>query len=315
VARILLTQEKDVELYLHDPAASEELLLYLLRHDSTYGRLDAWSSGPNVQVVTDRTLAEAVRQAGGGDGAIDFIVDSRSDAAANGDQSVEGLLTESITPMIVTRAHPSAVLWIEGVTDPARLEGAPLISTATCDVVALAPVLAHLSEQYEVRSGSILTLHPWLSNQQLVDSVDGGDAVAFELHRAAPGNLIPKETSAIAHLNQLVPRLRGRLNGFSYRVPTPVVTAAVVTLHCNDLNGRISPHETLLELASGSDSITASSEPLVSSDILGDESMCVIDLRRVRTAADEAIIVPLWYDNEIGYAAHLYRLLGRLGGR
>jgi glyceraldehyde 3-phosphate dehydrogenase len=304
IVRLLLRQGAPVALRLHDPGASPELIRYLLRHDSTYGTFG--DTAGDVEVLKSVLLDDAWEEAGAD---LDVVVDCRTAEVAARDSSLEKAIDAGgVRRVIVTRPESDTQLWLEGVTDLDVVLRAPRVSTTSCDVLAMAPVLSFLTSRFSIDDVALLTLHPWLSDQYLVDRA-GGDLPSFELHRAAPLNLIPKETSAIAELANVIPELGGKLGGFSYRVPTAVVTAAVLSIRTHAFANVDAWIEALHEFAGQYDHVQLTDEPLVSSDIIGNESICVVDLGHTRRVGTATFQLPMWYDNEVGYAAHVCRLI------
>jgi glyceraldehyde 3-phosphate dehydrogenase len=304
IVRLLFRRGAPVALRLHDPGASPELTRYLLRHDSIYGPFDDTSA--DVEVLKSVRLIDAWEEAGAD---LDVVVDCRTAEVAARDSSLEKVIDAGgVRRVIVTRPENGAELWLEGVTDLDVVLRARRISTTSCDVLAIAPVLSFLTSRYPIEDVALLTLHPWLSDQNLVDGA-GGDLQSFELHRAAPLNLIPKETSAIAELAKVIPVLGGKLGGFSYRVPTAVVTAAVLSIRTCAFANVDAWIEALHEFAEQHDHVQLTDEPLASSDVIGNESVCVVDLGHTRQVGTATFQLPIWYDNEAGYAAHVCRLI------
>jgi glyceraldehyde 3-phosphate dehydrogenase len=185
-----------------------------------------------------------------------------------------------------------------------------VVSSSICDVNAISHVLAELDRAFGIEGGFVTTLHPWLSYQNLVDaplasqSDPGHFWKDYSLGRASIGALIPKDTTAVTALAPVLPDVSHRLMGFSYRVPTNVVTSA-------DLSLRLSRHVTtdevrnaLERLCERSPVVRANRQSLVSVDYLGDAASAIIDMQWVKAAGGMAKVV-LWYDNEWGYSARV----------
>ena len=111
-----------------------------------------------------------------------------------------------------------------------------LISSSICDATAIAPITKLINDKYQLESGSITTLHPWLSYQNLMDgpssswSVPGEIYHHYALGRSSIGNLIPKPTTAVDAVLKVIPKLKKeKIGSFSYRTPTQIVGSADLT--------------------------------------------------------------------------------------
>jgi glyceraldehyde 3-phosphate dehydrogenase len=286
---------------------------YLLRYDSVYGRFPApIASGPHGWTVdgTDvALLCEPVishvdwREIG-----VDVVVDAATTRAA---RSAYAAVLEAGTPaVLVTSSFDDAdATVIRGVNergyDPARHR---LLAASTCDGTALAPVLDAVDRAFGVAAGVVTTLHPWLSYQPVVDAAVPRGSLApdywaeYGLGRAAPLNLIPKETTALAAVSSVLPELAARIECLSFRVPLPSVCAAQLVLTLDSRLSRNDLNEALEAAATERDPIRFETEPLVSADFLGERAAVVVDARWSKVAGERTATFVVWYDNEYGYA-------------
>ena len=198
-----------------------------------------------------------------------------------------------------------------------------ILSTSICDSVALVPIIRLIESTHKIISGYITTLHPWLSYQNLLDgpsvswSQPGDIFSHYALGRSSPMNIIPKSTSAVIASERVIPGLTKRLSSFSYRVPTSVVSGAVLTVL---LNKRIS-HNSLknrfnnFEKKQKHKVIKNSVEPLTSVDYIGEEYSAIIDHRWSKINNNRHIKLVYWYDNEFGYSSRVVDLIKELAYR
>lgn len=303
VTRMLLTAGHPV--LAHDTVEDEQLLRYLLAHDSVYGAY----TPPDASLLTLRTgvgLEEVLD-----DSDARLVVDATP--AAFGRDYLWLVKQHDLDQVVVTHMIDGAdFTWVEGVTGNAFL--APqhrVISAGTCDVVAIAPVIAAVHRCVPVEAVSVVTLHPWLGDQQLLDGARGATS-EYAMSRAAPGNLIPRETTAIAGLQQVLPWLVDRVNGFCFRVPTASVSSAVLTLELGAAADALRLRDQLTAATSGSQVVALNSEPLVSCDFRGHDASAIVDLASIRQVGARSVQLRLWYDNEWGYARHVTRILDRV---
>ena len=218
--------------------------------------------------------------------------------------------------MVVTHTCPSADFTLvfgatERAFDPARHK---VISTSICDASAAAPVLKVLHEAFGLEYGFITTLHPWLSYQNLMDgparsqSYPGATYSHYPLGRASVGALIPKPTTVVAACERIVPELAGVLKCMSYRVPTPCVSSADLSLHLErpaTEEAVLAAFRALRASQGARPVVRITDEPLISVDYLGDEHSCIIDTRWLMLNRERQLKVVLWYDNEWGYSSRV----------
>ena len=313
VTRILRARGRHRVVRINDLNPDPGNLAYLLKYDTTYGRLAApvSSTEHSLHIGDDR------------------IHITRHDDIANVDWSEVDVVIESTgviinekhapqigKPVLVTHACPSADFTLvfgatDGQFDPSRHR---VVSTSICDAAAAAPVLKSLHESFGVEYGFITTLHPWLSYQNLMDgparsqAYPGSTYSHYPLGRSSVGALIPKPTTVVSACERVVPALAGALKCMSYRVPTPCVSSADLSLH---LERDATETDVLdcfdrLRASQGSrEVVRITDEPLVSVDYLGDPHSCIIDTRWLMLNRGRQLKVVLWYDNEWGYSSRV----------
>jgi glyceraldehyde 3-phosphate dehydrogenase len=218
--------------------------------------------------------------------------------------------------VLVTHTCPSADFTLvfgatESAFDPARHR---VVSTSICDAAAAAPVLKTLNDAFGIEYGFVTTLHPWLAYQNLMDGPSRSQAFPghvyshYALGRASVGALIPKPTTVVSACERVVPEVRGKLKCMSYRVPTPCVSSADLSLQ---LRASTTEHDVLeafraLSASQGDRQVVRiTDEPLVSVDYLGDPHSCIIDTRWLMLNEGRQLKVVLWYDNEWGYSSRV----------
>lgn len=193
-----------------------------------------------------------------------------------------------------------------------------VIAASICDAIGIAPVVRRIAAQYGIASGFVTTLHPWLGYQNLLDGKPSStefkerpdlyDASTSDvMGRASVGALIPKSTSAVAAIEKIVPSIKGKLNGMSFRVPTDVVGCAIVTLQME----RGASTEQIKDYLRGTVAepyFSYTEDPLISVDYKHCESSCVLDGKWVQALPGNLLRFVTWYDNEWGYAARVVDL-------
>jgi len=194
----------------------------------------------------------------------------------------------------------------DGVLEPKHR----IVSNASCTTNCLAPIAKVLDDRFGIVQGFITTVHAYTNDQRLAD-VPHKDP---RRSRAAAENIIPTTTGAARAVGQVLPRLKGKLDGMAMRVPVP--NGSIVDLVCR--LGRPADREEInaavREAAAGPMAriVEYSEDPLVSSDIIGNPHSSIFDAPSTRAEGSEFAKVVSWYDNEWGYSNRVVDLIERL---
>jgi glyceraldehyde 3-phosphate dehydrogenase len=187
--------------------------------------------------------------------------------------------------------------------DPAKHH---IISNASCTTNCLAPVAKVLDEEFGIEMGLMTTIHSYTLDQKLLDTSHKDMRRA----RAAALSLIPSSTGAAKAIGLVLPQLKGRLNGFAMRVPTPNVSIVDLTVTTKkDCNAQ-SVNAALRRAADGElkDILGYCNEELVSIDFKGNKLSSIVDAELTMSVEDKMVKVLAWYDNEWGYSNRLVEL-------
>ncbi|MGH1431306.1 MAG: type I glyceraldehyde-3-phosphate dehydrogenase [Neptuniibacter sp.] len=174
-----------------------------------------------------------------------------------------------------------------------------IISNASCTTNCLAPLAKVIHDSFEIKSGSMTTIHAYTNDQHLVD-INSGD---FYRSRSAPASMIPTKTGAAAAIGLVLPELNGKLHGMAVRVPTANVSLVDLTLHVDQNTSTDEINECLRKASIDKylGIIQYNKEPLVSVDFNHHSASCIFD--STQTAVNgEQVKVLAWYDNEWGFS-------------
>ena len=204
--------------------------------------------------------------------------------------------------------NPDATLCIginDDIYDPDKHR---IVSNASCTTNCLAPLAKVLNDNFGVEHGFMSTIHAYTNDQRILDFPHKD----LRRARAAAISIIPSSTGAAKAIGEVVPELRGRLNGGAFRVPTP--------------DGSVTDFSAMLEKDATVDTINAafkeatsdkrykgvleySDEPLVSHDIIGNSHSCIFDSKLTIMLGNRFVKVVGWYDNEWGYSNRCVEML------
>jgi glyceraldehyde 3-phosphate dehydrogenase len=171
----------------------------------------------------------------------------------------------------------------------------------------VAPVVKLIDEKIGFQEGVLTTIHAYTTNQNIVDGVSKDPRRA----RAAAINIVPTSTGAAESVIAAYPEARGRFTGSAIRVP-------VVCGSYSDLTFKLVRKTTVEEINSLMEEasccpemvgiVKTSYEPLVSSDIVGNNASCIVDARMTKVVSDDMVSIGAWYDNEYGYSCRLIEM-------
>ena len=194
--------------------------------------------------------------------------------------------------------------------DPAKHH---IVSNASCTTNCLAPVAKVLHDNFGIVSGSMTTIHSYTNDQKLLDLPHRD----LRRARAAALSMIPTSTGAAKAVHLVIPELKGKLDGFAMRVPTPNVSVVDLVVF---VGKKTSVDEVNSALKSASESalkdiLGYNEEPLVSSDFRGDPRSSILDAPLTRVIGGNCVKTVAWYDNEWGYSCRVRDLVTFLNSR
>lgn len=274
-----------------------EKLAYLLRRDSRLGAFseNLYIKGDRLIINGEQITLSSFQTPRDSSFTADIVIESSG--AFLDTKTLESYL-ENGAKKVILSAPPSddMKIFVRGVNER-DYRGESIISNASCSSNAIAPIIAQIATKREILGGRISIIHPFNSDQSLLDSPH---KASLRLSRNATLNIIPTSSSIGAVLGRLFPKMQGRFHGDSVRVPTSLVAFAVVDLV---LDRAISKDE-ILGLSFDGEIIGFDSENLVSSDFVGDRRSAIIASDLI-VANDNLCRINLWFDNESGYAHRL----------
>jgi glyceraldehyde 3-phosphate dehydrogenase len=198
--------------------------------------------------------------------------------------------------------------FVMGVNHKSYTADMDIVSNASCTTNCLAPIAKVLNDNFGIAEGLMTTVHAVTATQK---TVDGPSAKDWRGGRGAYQNIIPSSTGAAKAVGLVIPELKGKLTGMSFRVPTPDVS--VVDLTCRLTKG--ASYETIkaaMKAASEGDMagiLGYTEDEVVSNDFLGDSRTSIFDAKAGISLNDNFVKVVSWYDNEWGYSNKVVDLI------
>jgi glyceraldehyde 3-phosphate dehydrogenase (phosphorylating) len=287
-------------------------LAHLLKYDSVLGNLKAKveAKSESIAVEGDEFKVLSVKdpaQLPWKDLGVDVVFESTG-LFTNRDAAAKHLAAGAKKVVITAPAKGPDITIVLGVNDekydPSKHQ---IISNASCTTNCLAPLAKVIHQTFGIKKGWMTTIHSYTNDQQLLDLPHKD----LRRARAAALSMIPTTTGAAVAVGEVLPELKGRLDGFAMRVPTPNVSVV-------DLNALVDKKTTAEEvnaaLKSAADGelkryLGFSTEELVSIDFKGNALSSIVDAPYTKVMDGDFVKVLSWYDNEWGYSNRCVDLL------
>jgi glyceraldehyde 3-phosphate dehydrogenase len=194
--------------------------------------------------------------------------------------------------------------------DPAKHH---IVSNASCTTNCLAPMVQVIRDNFGFRHGSMLTVHSYTNDQQILDLPHKD----LRRARAAALSMIPTTTGAAKATALVIPEVKGKIDGLAIRVPTPDVSFTNLTVEVERATTVAEVNAAFREAAAGSleGILQYTEEELVSTDYIGNPYSCILDSKTTVVVDGTLVQVSGWYDNEWGYASRCVDMLRFIGAR
>lgn len=294
-----------------------ENLAYLLKYDTVYGRYEKEvtfikSEGKNAIVVDGKEIAFVSEKdptmLPWGTMGIDLVIESTG--VYESFEKNQAHISAGAKRVVISAPAKDAdgVLGrtvLMGINDDA-MSSCAITSNASCTTNGISPVVAVLSEKLGILKAMMTTAHAYTNTQTMVDSpVKGSD---FRRGRAGAQNIVPSTTGAAIAVTRAFKDLEGKFDGIALRTPVPSGSVADITFLASRPTTVEEVNAILMEAAQSprwKGILTVTNEQLVSSDVLGQETGALVDLRMTKVVDGDLVKVLSWYDNEWGYVSML----------
>jgi len=300
---------------INDPG-DIQALAHLLEYDSVHGHLDAdiqvkdghlYVNGKMIYVYKEFDPAQIAWS----DAGVDVVVEATGRFTNGNDakKHLGGTVKKVIISAPAKEEDITIVMGVnEGEYDPAKHH---VISNASCTTNCLAPFTKVLHEKFGIRRGLMTTVHSYTNDQRILDLPHGD----LRRARAAAENIIPTSTGAAKAIALVLPELKGKLNGFAMRVPTPNVSITDLTCDVEKETTVEEVNQALKEASEGAlkGIMDYSDKPLVSSDYNGSPASSTVDSLLTQVIDGTMVKVVSWYDNEWGYSNRVVDLITYIG--
>jgi glyceraldehyde 3-phosphate dehydrogenase len=308
---------KDIDFVAVNDLTNAATLAHLLKYDSVLGNLrgDVKATGDGITVEGDQFKVLSIKdpaQLPWKDLGVDIVFECTG-IFTDRDGASKHLTAGAKKVVITAPAKKPDVTLVLGVNDE-KYDAAShhVISNASCTTNCLAPLAKVIHERFVIRKGWMTTVHSYTNDQQLLDLPHKD----LRRARAAALSIIPTTTGAASAVGEVLPSLKGKLDGFAMRVPTPNVSLVDLNVIVDKKTTADEVNQALREAASGSlkGILAVSDEPLVSIDFRGNSNSSIVDSAYTKVMDGDFLKVLSWYDNEWGYSCRCVDLVRMLAG-
>lgn len=306
--------DKKIEFVAINDLTDTKTLAHLLKYDSVYGRFNGEISfdskniiinGRKIPVFAEKEPLKLPWKKLN----VDVVVESTG-LFTQREKAELHLKAGAKKVLITAPAKNPDVTIVKGVNEQIYDKRKHnIISNGSCTTNCVAQIANILNKEFGIRKGIMTTVHSYTATQKLVDAPDKD----LRRGRAAAQNIIPTTTGAAESVIEVIPELKGKLDGYALRVP--VLCGSIASIFC-EVENKTSIQELNKAFKKSSLKLKGvleySEEPLVSTDIIKNPNSCIYDSLMTNVVQGNLITISGWYDNEWGYACRIIDVLKML---
>ncbi|HVJ63705.1 MAG TPA: type I glyceraldehyde-3-phosphate dehydrogenase [Bdellovibrionota bacterium] len=302
---------KDLEIVAINDITPQDNFDYFFKYDTAHGTLpfDVKKDGSNLVVDGKKIALSSERNVAKlpwKDLGVDVVFECTG--VFKGKEDAIAHVTEAGAKKVIISAPAKGVdlTVVMGVNHTQLKSEHTVLSNASCTTNCLAPIVSTLHKAFGIKHGLMTTIHSYTSDQRILDNVHSDPRRG----RTAACNMIPTTTGAAKTVGEVIPELKGKLDGFSMRVPTPNVS---FTDFVAEVSKNVTAEEVNAALKKAAENelkgiMGISGEPLVSSDFMSNPHSSIVDLALTNVMQGTMVKVGSWYDNEAGFSNRMLDL-------
>jgi len=311
---IIENNRKDLEVVAINNRGDSEVSSFLLKHDTIHGILKAKVNhsekaieinGKKISLIRETDISKIDWKKHN----VDVVLECTG--KFNTKEKSSQHISSGAKKVLVSAPCKGAINIVYGVNQKILKKNDDIVAAASCTTNCLAPVAKVINDNFGIERGFMTTIHSYTTDQRLLDNSHKD----LRRARSAPNSMIPTTTGATKSLADVIPELKGKVEGVSIRVPTPNVSlvefifSSKKSMTAEEINNSFikSSKSDLKNI------LNTNNEPLVSSDFNHDPHSSIVDLSLTKVVDSKMAKVSAWYDNEWGFACRMCDLANYLG--
>lgn len=309
--------DPNIDIVAVNDLTDPKTLAHLLKYDSVLGNLpNKITAGQDCIKIDDKSVRVFAQkdpaQLDWASVGAQVVIEStgRFTNAEDAKKHLRGSVKKVIITAPAKNEDVTLVLGVnEDKYDPAKHN---IISNASCTTNCLAPIAKVVNDEFKIVSGTMTTIHSYTNDQVILDFPHKD----LRRARAAAISMIPTSTGAAKALHLVIPELKGKLDGFAMRVPTPNVSVVDLVVFVEKKTTAEEVNAALKKNSEGGSLkgyLGYETDELVSMDFRGDSRSSIVDAPMTRVVAGNCVKVISWYDNEWGYSCRVRDLINYIG--
>jgi glyceraldehyde 3-phosphate dehydrogenase len=314
--KIILNRD-DIEAVAINDLGTPEASAHLLQYDSVYGEFDKKISWDDESLIVDNqkikfTSIKEAENLPWAELGVDIVLECTGKFTEPAKAMAH--LTAGAKKVVLSAPAKGdgATTIVLGVNDDDIATAKDIISCASCTTNCIAPVMSVLCNNFSVKKAMMNTVHSYTGDQVLLDGFHKDPRRA----RAAAINIVPTSTGASIAAAEVIPALKDKFGGTSYRVPTPTVSICDIVVLLGEPATVEEVNNAFIAAAKQpyyQGILDTTSQPLVSTDFIGNSFSSIIDLELTQVVDGDLLKIVSWYDNEWGYSNRLVELTVDVG--
>jgi len=314
VLRVSLNNPEARVVAINEPFMNIDYIIYMFTYDTVHGRFKGTVEKKDGKLVVNGHEIEVFAEKDPtnipwGKSGAEYIVESTGVFLTT--EKATAHIKGGAKKVIISAPSPDAPMFVMGVNEEKyNKEQHHVISNASCTTNCLAPLAKIIDENFTIVEGLMTTVHAITATQKTVDGpIQGKD---WRSGRSGLANIIPASTGAAKAVGEVIPHLKGKLTGSSFRIPNADVSVVDLTVRIEKA-ATYDQIKAVLKAASQSEKykrfVDYTEDEVVSSDFIGDTHSCIFDARAGISLNDHFVKLIAWYDNEIGYSNRVIDLI------
>lgn len=306
-------ERKDMEVVaINDPFIDAEYAAYLFKYDTVHGKPNAEVSFENNNLIINNkkiifSSEMEPKNIQWKKNKVEYVVES-SGVFKSLDKCQAHLDAGAKKVVITAPGKEGVPMFVCNVNTDKYKSKMNIVSNGSCTTNCLAPLVKVVNDTFGIEEGLMSTIHSTTATQLTVDGVSKKD---WRAGRAASGNIIPASTGAAKAIDLLIPSLKGKITGMSFRIPT-------LDVSCVDFTCKLKKSATIEQIVDAvkkasetklKGSIELTTEDVVSSDFIGSKVGCIFDAKASIMLNPNFVKLVAWYDNEMGYSHKVLDLI------